>query len=339
MTAKKSRPRPASKAGSTRREALRLRLADEAPLLAQAAVSALFACTAGDLLAPAEIGPLVRRLLDSETLEPALFRQARAAAERELGRWRESGEILSDRVPPEIAARLRARAADPDLFRGPWLEKLASNEVLEQVMGATLYEVLREFTATVNPFFSSWGLPALLKKAGPLGRLGLFGLESGGRLLESLREEFERQLEPHIKTFLQKSAKAAVLRAVAHAQSEENLQAFAKLRVRLLDELLRKKLTALAESFDQGRLDHAEAQLKGWFEDLRGALRRVDLEGELAAWLARNGRRTLREHAAAAGLDPEEILKPLAQAVTPALRSLLVSEAIVDRLEAILRDL
>ena len=288
MPAKK-KPKPPAPSAPSGRDRLRQRLQGEADALALAAVRALLSQPAAELVDAAAVAALCAAILDSDELLPAIRRQTRATLERELAT--RSEKTPAELLPPRSAERLRQVLGDPTWGSGPGIRKLAENEVLEQVMGATLYEVLREFALTVNPFFSSWGLPALLKKAGIFGKLGFFGvnLESGGRFLEGLREEFERQLEPHLKTFLQKSAKAALVRAVDLAQSEERLAAFAALRVRLFDQALQTPVSRV--SVDRARLDALEDLVYGLFQDARQALRRSDLKARIARDLKRVGRR------------------------------------------------
>jgi hypothetical protein len=336
MPARKKSTSRAASAAAAGREALRDRLLRQAEPLARAALQALFDCRPADLVDPASAAVLLRRGLDSEALLPALRRQGRASLERELDRLRRSGRAATDLLPPGGADRLRRFLGEPTWFHGEWVRKLAANAVLEQVMGATLYEVLREFVLTVNPFFSGWGLPALLKKAGPLGKLGLFGvsLESGGRMLEGLREEFERQLEPHLRAFLQKSARAALLRAVDLARSEERLAAFAELRVRLFDELLSTRLSGLPPHLET--LDRLEELLFGLLQDGRAVLLESDLEARLAGLLQRSGARTLAGLLQDHGLDPEALLEPLARALTPALRVVFGSEPVIEWFERLI---
>jgi hypothetical protein len=335
MPAKK-KPKPPATSAPSGRDRLRQRLQGEVDALALAAVRALLSQPAAELVDAAAVAALSAAVLDSDELLPAIRRHTRATLERELAR--RSEKTPAELVPPGSAERLREVLRDPTWGSGPWIRKLAENEVLEQVMGATLYEVLREFALTVNPFFSSWGLLALLKKAGIFGKLGFFGvnLESGGRFLEGLREEFERQLEPHLKTFLQKSAKAALVRAVDLAQAEERLAAFAALRVRLFDQALRTPVSRL--SVDRGRLDAMEDLVYGLFQDARQALRRSDLKARIARAMKRVGRRDgaalLREF----GLDPTALQEPLARALSPAVRAALASEAVLESLERALKE-
>jgi hypothetical protein len=335
MPAKK-KPASRTTTASARRDALRERLIEEAEPLARAAVGAVLDSRPADLIEPASTAVLARRVLESDALQPALRRHGRAALERELERLRALGTTPADLLPEASTARLRRAVGDPTIGGGEWVRKLAANDVLEQVMGTTLYEVLREFALTVNPFFSSWGLPALLKKAGPLGNFSLFGynLNAGGRLLEGLRVEFETTLEPHLKTFLQKSARAALLRAVTLAQSEERLAAFAELRVRLFDEIHKTRFEALP--LDRERLDRLEELLFGLLEDARGALLQDDLAMRVEALLERAGGRTVRELLAKAGLDPRALEDPAAAAYVPALRIMLGSEPVLEAMERVL---
>jgi hypothetical protein len=347
MAAKKTQPKAAparadgAGAPEQRRAALRAALEREAEPMARAAIDVLLQQPLSALLEPEALAAAASSVLRSEHLVPAVRRALRAGLDRELERARRSDETLGALLPEESARRLRKLAGDPRWFGGPWARRMASNEVLERVMGTTLYEVLREFTLTVNPFFSSWGLPALIKKAGPLGRIGLFGmnLEAGGRVLESMREEFERQLEPHIKTFLSRSAKAALLRAVSLAQSEPNLEAFAKLRVEMFDEALGKRLGEVAGELEAQRLDEAEELIAGLAADAVGRLRQLDLRAGIAALQERHGQRTASEALGRAGVEVQELRDALARALLPAVRTTLCSEPLIERLEQVFATL
>jgi hypothetical protein len=327
----------ADTSSGNRREALREALDREAAALSEAAGKALLDRTLAELIDPAALAGAIQSVLASERLLPAVRKAARAELDRELDRWPASEQTLGQRLSAQSTERLRTLLGDPTWFSGAWIRDLAANETLEQVMGATLYEVLREFSLTVNPFFSSWGLPALLKKAGPLAKLGMFGinLESGSRVLESMREEFERQLEPHIKSFLQKSAKAALLRAVTLAQSPANLSAFAQARVRMLDRALETRLAQLAEKLDRRRLDEVEEALAGLQADLLAELRKTDLEARLRELLERRGQHTVEQELRELGLDPQQMCRAASAAWLPMVRAVLASEPVVDALERV----
>ena len=124
---------------------------------------------------------------------------------------------------------------------------------------------------------------------------------------------------------------------MALAQSEKNLESFARLRVRLLEDVLRRPASDL--KIEQQRLDSAVEPLLGLMSDTLTQLRASDIEGGVSAFRESRGQRTIRDELQEAGLDAARIQAALARALTPVVRSVMTTEGMLDRLESLVDGL
>jgi uncharacterized protein (DUF1778 family) len=103
---------------------------------------------------------------------------------------------LGDYVPEAARKAIDEIVARPDLVPEEVIRKVFDDEVVEEIMRDVIYDSLKEFNESVNPFFAEWGLPALIKKVMPIG--------SGAVLksMSSVKGEFDKRLEPEMRKFL-----------------------------------------------------------------------------------------------------------------------------------------
>jgi hypothetical protein len=138
----------------------------------------------------------------SQTLKPLV----RAAILIEAGRLREEPARLSVYVSDEARVLIERILERPGLLPEKFVRQMLSHQAFEEISRDVLDGALHEFGDKVNPFTAEWGLPSLLKKAGPLS----IGLGAFKKSLDSVREEFDRRLEPERKRFLQGFARRAL---------------------------------------------------------------------------------------------------------------------------------
>ncbi len=312
------------------------RLKERLPDLAQTAFLALLDRPLQDLVEPESWATALGSILESDILVPRLRELLQQPLEQEWELWRDSRRTVRALLSDETVELLENLVTSPAWTEGDWVREVAQNRVFEEITGTMLYEVLRDFSVTVNPFFSSWGLPALLKKS-PLGRIGLFGanpLQAGGRLLETMREEFERQLEPHLKAFLQRCTGAALLRAVDLTLSDANQQAFADLRLDLLREFLDREVSGiLREIEDLHELETAQSLADSVAQDILAELRTRDHAATVRAFLSEQGAQSLGRHLQEAGIDGKTWATAWAESSLPVLRAILANDAVSQLLE------
>ncbi len=135
------------------------------------------------------------------TLETPAIRGNLAPILRELHRrvaadLKANDTKLGDYVPDAARKAIDEIVARPDLLPEEVIRKVFDDEVVEEIMRDVIYDSLKEFNESVNPFFAEWGLPALIKKVMPIG--------SGTVLksMSSVKGEFDKRLEPEMRKFL-----------------------------------------------------------------------------------------------------------------------------------------
>lgn len=146
----------------------------------------------------------------------------------EIQRFRNSSTVIKDYLSPETLHQIDELLDAPTLLPRSIIEKCCDHKAFNQMIASLLYNALREFTIQVNPFFSSWGLPAILKKASPFGIIDPLGMSN--KIIELVKNEFEKQLEPQIKNFLQLFTSTAQEHVISYIASEANQNVFTQYR-------------------------------------------------------------------------------------------------------------
>jgi hypothetical protein len=149
------------------------------------------------------------QLLDAAT-EVAFMRDglapgAYAIATLATAELREDQRLVGLFVPDEARGKIDKLLAHPDLIPERLVRAITEEESLQSMMRDVLFDALKQFNDTANPFFAEWGFPALIKRILP----GMFA----GTVLASmngLRSEFDKSLEPEIRKFLQGFSKKSM---------------------------------------------------------------------------------------------------------------------------------
>ncbi|MCS6911657.1 MAG: hypothetical protein RMK29_09370 [Myxococcales bacterium] len=204
------------------------------------------------LCQPARLGPLLDAVLGPTQTAELLLSALRTLRPVLASAARSDPWPLSAYIPDEARQALATLCQRPLRLPPELAQALLSNPTLEEVLRDLLYEALREFNDRVNPFFADWGLPALIRKAVPLGGAALV------RTLQAVRAEFDRRLEPETRRFLHGFVRRA-LRHAAHvlAEGRDSAQARA-LRLSLLEVVLAQPVSCLARVADDEALELLE---------------------------------------------------------------------------------
>lgn len=171
----------------------------------------------------------------SETVRPLV----RFSVMLELARLREDPTPVGTYVSSEARALVDQLLERPNLLPAAFVEKMLTHRAFEEISRDVLDQALRDFSEKVDPFRAEWGLPSLLKKGGPLA----FGLGAFAKGFESIREEFDKRLEPERKRFLQVFARKSLEMVAGFIIKRNDQPQFIALRKELFAWLLEQPMS------------------------------------------------------------------------------------------------
>jgi hypothetical protein len=145
---------------------------------------------------------LIDHLASSETLRRTARPIVQTAVKLEMARLREEPTKLGGYVPEAAVVVVDRLLERPKLLPEKFVRELMTHRAFEEVMRDVLEDALREFGEKVDPFKAEWGLPSLMRKAGPLAMFA--------KGIDVVAREFEARLEPERRKFLQGFARRAL---------------------------------------------------------------------------------------------------------------------------------
>ncbi|MFO0739528.1 MAG: hypothetical protein U0270_26755 [Labilithrix sp.] len=148
------------------------------------------------VIQPQTLVAALQKTLDTQAIRGHLFPILREIHRRVANDLRTDDAKLGEYVPDAARKAIDEIVARPDLLPEEVVRRVIDDEVVEEIMRDVIYDSLRDFNESVNPFFAEWGLPALIKKVMPIG--------SGTVLksMSSVKGEFDKRLEPEMRKFL-----------------------------------------------------------------------------------------------------------------------------------------
>lgn len=148
------------------------------------------------VIQPQTLVAALQKTLDTQAIRGHLFPILREIHRRVANDLRTDDAKLGEYVPDAARKAIDEIVARPDLLPEEVVRRIIDDEVVEEIMRDVIYDSLRDFNESVNPFFADWGLPALIKKVMPIG--------SGTVLksMSSVKGEFDKRLEPEMRKFL-----------------------------------------------------------------------------------------------------------------------------------------
>jgi hypothetical protein len=249
------------------------------------------------------------RAVDAALAEPFMADTvrplARTAILLRMARLREAPEKLGTYVSPEARELFEKILERPGLVPEKFVRELLGHRAFEEIARDVLDDALDEFSRKVNPFTAEWGLPSLMKRAGPLSAgLGALGLGAFTKGLEAVREEFDKRLEPERKKFLQGFARRSLDLVAEFVVRRSDEPAFVAARKELLAWLLEQpvgevvssggeKVTELAVQAGEATARHVESlestkrQRRATIEMLFAAHKHQTVEAALATYGAK----------------------------------------------------
>lgn len=288
---------------------------------ARAVYEGLLASKLGDVID----APKLADALDAALTRDAVDRAARPIATRALplilAEIRAERGTLGERLPGATRRKIDQLLERPNLVPDRLLRELAAQEVVEEVMRDVLFDGLKEFAQKVNPLVADWGIPALLKKLGPLG-MGV------GKGLDSVRAEFDKRLEPEIRRFLQGFTGKGLRRMADFTAEHGDEPKFILLRKRLAAWVLEQKIADLARSADDTTIALAQdVALDVIASELGRSALAMRRRAVLLDLLRARHDNTVAEVLAELGVDHVPAVDALAAATWPTVRAGLKTEA------------
>jgi hypothetical protein len=274
--------------------------------------TALMAAPLRELVDATAIERVLSSVLSDDALERGvrpLLSLALEHANRELAgdrnRW---GDYLSDEALQALDALMGSPGVVPDRL----VREALAHEAARAAVRDVLFDALKEFNDTVNPFFADWGLPALLKKLGP------FGLGGMSKAFDSMRAEFDRRLEPEIRKFLHGFSRRANDRLTDIVIGKIDTPPFVALRKQLAQRLLDERMNDLVQPVDDARARLARAfAIEAAVAVLSREVTRLRLARVLELCLNQAGARPLGEVLASIGVRWTPDLDAVADALWP----------------------
>jgi alpha-D-ribose 1-methylphosphonate 5-triphosphate synthase subunit PhnG len=297
--------------------------------LVAAAQQQLLAAKLGAILDAAALRRLTDAITDprtvTATIEPAARAVAADAARRIALRRERAGEIVGEQ------ARLRIDAVVelPDVVSEPLVRAVLTSPAVESAINDMLYEALDRFSRSVNPFVASWGIPALLDA------LPIVGKGVIKKAIASVQEEFDKRLEPEIRRFLKGFARQTLDRSVKQMLQKGGDPELVELRKQIAAVVLDQPLAELVWSPDREVGKRALAALS---ESLASVLTHPSTKAELVSFIDRLvaiESQTVADVLAREGIAPTDP-RALAEAIWPAFRLVLGSDAVRAELAAII---
>jgi len=225
------------------------------------------------------------------------------------------GAVVSDTARTSIDALLQK----PEILPEHVVRAIVEHEAVSTMLRDVLYQGLRQFNDTANPFFADWGLPAIVKRM-PFG---------GGALLksfESMRDEFDKRLEPEIRSFLNSFSKTATATLSGFVLSKSSDPRALELRRHVAALLYTQSMADLLAGVD----DAAEAHIVDASAHIADACLAhghsyEQLRTTLATWLHHAPFQTFAQWLGSLGINGEPPLDAIAEELWPHVRLVLGS--------------
>jgi len=226
---------------------------------------------------------------------------------------------LAEYVNADARAAIDAILERSDLVPEKLVREVFAQEAIEDALRDILFDGLKEFNETVNPFFADWGLPALLKRM-PIG---------GGAILKSMgamRGEFDKRLEPEIRKFLLVFSRKAKNKLADVVITKGSDPKSIELRKNVVSFLYTQSLSELLAGVDDKAMKQGEIAVEQIvLESLTKEHPKKQLRAALEAFLADHGDKTVGEWLAAVGATGEPDLDAWAALLWPHVERVLAS--------------
>ncbi len=274
-------------------------------------MSELLATPLSRLAEPDKVKAALAVSLDPATVEqatrPALERSVTAV----MAKLSRQDIPLGELVPEQAEGAIEELLAQPDLIAKQLIRELFEDPAVESVMNDVLFEAIKQFSMQTNPFVADWGLPALLKRLPPFGKVSL------SAAFKKMQQDFDKRLEPEARKFLKGFSGRAVEHAMRLTLRKSAEPESVALKQRLFHAMLKRELSEvcwppddkrgqllrdiIVDCYAHGQTHHLlRDELASWIDEIfteHG-------DGSLAELLAHWGIELIDPSAAAAALWP-----------------------------------
>jgi hypothetical protein len=282
-----------------------------------------------DLVEPQAAAGAVVRVLSEDSVRELYAPILRDAGRRALESARASETALGKHVPDGARRALEALAEHPSLVPDRLVREVLGQEAVEKALRDVLFDGLREFHDTVNPFFADWGIPSLLKWL-PIGA-GAVKASMG-----TLRAEFDKRLEPEIRKFLLVFSRRATTHLADVLLSRSNDPNLVALRRNVVVFLYSQSMRELLAGVDDGAATHVETAAEAVaLQAVSSRELRASLQDMLARFVADHGAEPVGDWLARIGATAEPDFEAWVELAWPLLRRSLATSALRRMIERI----
>lgn len=272
------------------------------------------------IVTPKDLLATLQKVLAAGPIRGNLAPIVREIHRRVVADLRSDDTKLGTYVPDAARKAIDELAARPDLVPEEVIRKVFDSDVVEEIMRDVIYDSLKEFNESVNPFFAEWGLPALIKKVMPIG---------SGTVLKSMnavRGEFDKRLEPEMRKFLLVAARKSKGKIADFVITKAGDPQQVALRQNVIRFLYEETFTRLLKNVD----DDARMELDTAVEEITLSVLAQDrprerLLAELEKLLAEHGDESVGDWLKRIGVVEKPALEPLAELTWPFVRLALES--------------
>jgi hypothetical protein len=272
-----------------------------------------------DVVDPVVLTEGVAKALTADSVKALFAPIAREIHRRTLASMKKDKARLGDYVPAPARLAIDDLLERNDLVPERLVRNVFDQEAIEDAIRDILYDGLKEFNETVNPFFADWGLPALIKRM-PIG---------SGAILKSMgamRGEFDKRLDPEIRKFLLAFSRKAKVKLADLFVKKGDDPKFIELRKNVISFLYSQSMSELLSGIDDAASKKAEiASEHVVLETLRRVEPRAKLKESLEAFLKDYGTATIGEWLKAIGATGEPDLDAWANLLWPDVKRALQS--------------
>ncbi len=282
-----------------------------------------------DVVDPVALTDGITKALTADSVKALFAPAARDLHRRVLASLKKDDMRLGDYVPAPARLAIDDLLERSDLVPEQLVRNIFDQEAIEEAIRDTLYDGLKEFNETVNPFFADWGLPALLKRM-PIG---------GGAILKSMgamRGEFDKRLDPEIRKFLLGFSRKAKGKLADFFVTKGGDPKSIELRKNVVSFLYSQSLKELLAGVDESASKKAEIAAENVvLETLRRDEPRKRIREGVELFLKEQGDATFGDWLAAAGATAEPDLDAWANLLWPHVQRTMqgpVARAFVEKL-------
>ncbi len=291
---------------------------------------ALLQCKLGDLASAESLSSAIIKAFERDKTIEALARKVQL----EWVAWlRADKTLLGEYLPKSAQKIIDALLERPDLIPENVVRNFFEQDALDSVMRDLLYDTIKSFNDSVNPFFAEWGLPSLIKRFIPIGSGALL------KSMEAVRGEFDKRLEPEIRKFLQVFSRKALRKLGDITLSSSSDSKAIGVRKAIVAWLCTQETRSFVANLDKGSLglfQDLEIEIAAHVTQMKATRKLVN--DVLDSFFTIHADRTLADIFSHYGVSPAPDYQALADHTWPFVKAVVVSPPFRARLGSFVSD-